>query len=95
MYIGVAVIKKHYTSLLRCLPSDHMITLGRLSQAIPLRDQTIDQIISCTDSTEANKKILHLLILMIENDNNLLDFCSAMEKILRGIPTALESLRNG
>ena len=72
-----------------------MITLGRLCKAIPVDDETLDEIISSTDSPIANKKMLHLLILMMENDNNLLDFCNSVETILQDIPAVLTPLRNG
>ena len=88
-------MKKHYSILLKSLPADHMITLGRLCKAIPVDDETLDEIISSTDSPIANKKMLHLLILMMENDNNLLDFCNSVETILQDIPAVLTPLRNG
>lgn len=95
MFIGIAVLKKHYNTLLRSLPSDHMITLGRLCKAIPVDDQVLNDIIASADSPAANKKILHHLILLILNDNSLLDFCNSMETILQDVPTVLEPLRNG
>ena len=88
-------MRKYYSILLKRLPSDYMVTLGRLCKAIPVNDQTVDDIITSTDSSVGNMKILHHLILKTENDNGLLDFCNAVEKILPDVPTVLGPLRNG
>ena len=72
-----------------------MITLGRLCKAIPVDDQVLDDIIASADSSTANKKILHYLVLLIQNDNSLLDFSNSMDTILEDMPTVLEPLRNG
>ena len=88
-------MRKYYSILLKRLPSDYMVTLGRLCKAIPVNDQTVDDIIISTDSSVGNIKILHHLILKTENDNGLLDFCNTVEKILPDVPTVLRPLRNG
>ena len=72
-----------------------MVTLGRLCNVIPVDDEKLDEIIAGTDSPVANKKMLDLLILLIKNDNNLLDFCNSLEKILQDMPTVLGPLRSG
>ena len=89
------MLKKHYYTLLKSFPSDHMISLNRLCQLADISDQTVDEIISCSSPQEANEKILDYLIVDIKNDNSLLDFCDAIEKIVGNDSVALESLRVG
>ena len=95
IYVGIAVLKKYYGALLKSLPEDHMVTLGRLCKTIPVDDDVVDQVISCEDPSVANKKILHILIMTVENDNNLLDLCNSLRAILQEVPTVLSPLRNG
>jgi len=92
--IGVAVLKKHYHTLLKSLPEDHMITLGRLSQNTELSDQTVDRVISCSSSEESNQQILDHLIMKVKRDNDLLEFCSTVEK-LSETSAVVETLRAG
>ena len=89
------MVKKHYYKLLKEFPSDHMISLSRLCLLADISDQTVDKIISCSSSQEANETILEYLILDIKNDNNLFDFCDALEKIVGKDSATLESLRSG
>ena len=94
-YVGIAVLKKHYSALLKSLPEDHMVTLGRLCKAIPVDDDVIDRVISCEDPAVANKRILLCLIMAVKNDKSLLDFCKSLEAILQDMPAVLSPLRNG
>ena len=92
--LGVAVLKKHYHTLLKSVPEDHMITLGRLSQTTELSDQTVNQVISCSSSEEANQMILDYIIVTIKCDSDLLEFCTTVEKLLEN-SAVVEPLRAG
>ena len=89
------MLKKHYHTVLKSLPKDHMTTLGRLSQSIELSDQTVDQVISCSSSEESNQQILDYLIVSIKSSDGLLDFCSSLEKLLEESLAVVEPLRDG
>ena len=93
--IGVDVVKKHYYKILKDFPSDHMVSLSRLCQLANISDQTVDRIISCPSSHEANEVILEYLMLGIMSDHGLLDFCVAVKKIIGNDATALESFQSG
>ena len=95
MYIEIAVLKKHYHAILRSLPSDHMTSLGRLSQVISIGDTVVDRIISCSTSQESNGEVLDALIDTTAADGSLAKFCNAVEKIVGSRPPAVESLRSG
>lgn len=89
------MLKKHYQTVLKSLPKDHMTTLGRLSQSTELSDQTVDQVISCSSSEESNQQILDYLIVSIKSSDGLLDFCSSLEKLLEESSAVVEPLRDG
>ena len=71
-----------------------MITLGRLSQNTELSDQTVDQVISCSSSEESNQRVLDHLIMKVKRDNDLLEFCSTVEKLSETL-AVVETLRAG
>ena len=92
---AIAILKKHYYNVLRSLPSDHMISLGRLCKVATVKDTTVDRVVSCSSSREANKEILDTLIYITDRDRKLLKFCNALEKIVGSDSDAVESLRSG
>ena len=95
MYIEIAVLKKHYHAILRSLPSDHMTSLGRLSQVISISDTVVDRIISCSTSQESNGEVLDALIDTTAADGSLVKFCNAVEEIVGSRSPTVESLRSG
>ena len=72
-----------------------MMTLSILCQFTEMSDQKVDKIISCSSPQEGNEEILEYLIFDIKNDNDLVDFCNVIEKIVGDDSTALKSFRNG
>ena len=93
--VAIAVLKKHYYDVLRSLPSDHMISLGRLCQVATVLDTTVDKIISCSSSEESNREIVDTLIYMTDSDSGLVKFCDALEAIVGRSSGVIESLRSG
>ena len=81
--------------MLRSLPSDHMISLGRLCQVATVNDTTVDRVISCSSSREANEAILDTLICITDGDQKLIKLCNALEEIMGCASDALELLRSG
>ena len=85
------------------LPEDHMITLGRLYDIIDMHkicSEFVESIVLSTNSYQANKSILNLLISATENDNQLLGLSFLAERLATGdvlisdCPN-IESFRNG
>ena len=102
MYIGRAVLKKHYNNLLLSLQANHTATLERFLDAMvfQLSDDTLAQIVSSTNSKWANTVIFNLVISTIKNDYQLLALSFLMEILATGEALVLncpniESFRNG
>ena len=93
--IAIAILKKHYYDVLWSLPSDHMISLGRLCRVATITDTTVDRIISCSSPKESNREIIDTLIHMTDSDSGLVKFCDALEGIMGGSSDVIESLRSG
>ena len=93
--LGVAVLKKHYYNLLRSFPPDHMTNLGKMCECTIISDVLIDQILECSTPQQSNQKMLDILILIIKDDSDLLEFCKAMEGVLGNLPTVIGPLRIG
>ena len=88
-------MKKYYYDVLKSLPSDHMISLGRLCEVATVTDTTVDKIISCASSGESNREIVDTLIRMTDSDSGLVKFCDALEAIVGSSSDVIESLRSG
>ena len=89
------MVKKHYYKLLKDFPSEHMITLSILCQVTEVSDQKVDKIISCCSGEEGNEEILEYLIFDVKNNNDLIEFCNTIEKIVGDDSAALKSFRIG
>ena len=65
------------------LPENHLITLERFCDInlYGMYDEVVDQIVSSTNSQWSNKKILDILISLIENDNQLLGLSFLIERL--------------
>ena len=80
-YVGVICIKlkAHYHTILRLMPDDYELTVGKLVNCIS--DDQICTILSSSNSTVANKIILDCLIERMRCREELLDLCDQVEKI--------------
>ena len=94
-YLGVAVLKKHYYNLLRSFPPDHMTNLGKMCKHTIITDELVDQVLDCPTPEESNQAMLDIMILIIKEDNDLLEFCKALEGILGNKLTVLGPFRIG
>ena len=80
---AIALLRKHYNKLLTSMPDDHVTTIGLLSENVPIHEVFFDEIISLTDHQVANEKILDVLILQLENDNQMKGFCTLFKLIIK------------
>ena len=72
-------LKAHYDTILRLMPYNYEVTLGKLQKH--LSDEQICAILTSSDSTIVNKKILDFLIERTNCLEELLDLCDQLEKI--------------
>ena len=73
-------LKAHYHTILRLMPDDYELTVGKLLNCIS--DDQICTILSSSNSTVANKIILDCLIERMRCREDLLDLCDQLEKII-------------
>ena len=71
---GIAVLRKHYHMLLASLPDDHVTTVSILSETVPVDEMFFSEVISFTDHSIANEKILIAMILMVNRDTQFKGF---------------------
>ena len=72
-------LKAHYHTILRLMPDDYELTVGKLLDYIS--DDQICAILSSSNSTVANKIILDCLVERMRCREELLDLCSQLENI--------------
>ena len=72
-------LKAHYHTILRLMPGDYELTVGKLLNYIS--DDQICIILSSSNSTTANKIILDCLIERMNSKEALLDLCDQLENV--------------
>ena len=93
--IDFAELKAHYRTILHLMPDNYELTVGKLQNYIS--DEQICTILSSSNSTIANKRILDCLIERMRFREELLDLCDQLEKIssLHELKTVINILRSG
>ena len=89
---GIALLRKYLSCLVECLPDDHFVTLSTLSSIIQVQDSFFDEVLSCTNSKKANKKILSSLIMMLRDDTAITGFSSVLRDIMGSKSPSLKFL---
>jgi len=77
--IELALLKKHYSTILQLMPEDYEKSLGMLQNY--LTDDQICAVLGSSNFVSANKMILDCLITRINNGTDLLDFCDQLQAI--------------
>ena len=87
IYVGAAVIRKHYNDLWMSLPEDYMDTLHQFNSSKPGDITDASSIIGIADLVSScknpNKMMLDLLISTVNNDIQLLGFSYMLGKIVK------------
>ena len=77
---NIQLVRSKYASILQCLPADYEKTLQAVQDY--LTDEEICVVLSSSDYSSANTAILDFLVEKVNNTENLLQFCSQLEKIM-------------
>ena len=88
-------LKAHYHTILRLMPDDYEVTVGKLQNYITF--DRICTILSSNNFTIANKMILDCLIERMRHRIDMLDLCDALEHItsLEELKTITNKIRSG
>jgi len=94
---ALAALKKHYNNLWRSFPDDHMITLSTLCEACNVQSEAIEMITACRSSDEANRTILNYIIFITKGDQQIMEFCNLMQKLINNprLSKITSDLRSG
>ena len=103
MYVSVIIITgrtmlhSYYDTLWQSFPQDHLITLSRLCDLLPVEERLMETIASYTSSEIANKRILNAALSNLKHDSVLLGFCILVEKLIEDPAKSkvIEKLRSG
>ena len=76
------MLRKYYKCLVDCLPEDHFVTLRALSNVMRVQDPFFDEVLKCTDSKEANRKILNSLIILLNDDQDAKGLCNIIREVI-------------
>ena len=91
------MLHSHYDTLWQSFPQDHLITLSRLCDLLPVEERLMQTIASYSSSEVANKRILNAAISNVKHDSVLLGFCVLVEKLIEDPEKSrvIEKLRSG
>ena len=96
---GRAMLHSHYDTLWQSFPHDHLITLSRLCNLLPVDEGLVETIAlySISDHDVANRRILNAALSNVKHDSVLLGFCALIEKLIENPEEAkmIEKLRSG
>jgi len=77
-FIAIAVLRKYYTILWQSFSDNHVANITLLNRHLTVTEKFYDDILSTTDSNEANKMILNALIRWLKLDEKIMEFCKAI-----------------
>ena len=91
------MLHSYYDTLWQSFPQDHLITLSRLCDLLPVDEKLMQTIASYSSSEVANKRILNAAISNVKHDSVLLGFCILVEKLIEDPEKSriIEKLRSG
>ena len=95
--LALAVLKKHYNSLWRSFPEDHMITLSTLCGVVTINEEIVD-LLTCIPTSElSNRTILDYIIYTMNGEDQLMNFCDLMELLINNtrLSKVVGELRKG
>ena len=91
------MLHSYYDTLWQSFPQDHLITLSRLCNLLPVDEKLMQTIASYSSSEVANNRILNAAISNVKHDSVLLGFCILVEKLIEDPEKSriIEKLRSG
>ena len=81
---GRTMLHRYYDTLWQNFPQDHLITLSRLCDLLPVEERLVETIALYPTSEHdvANRRILNAALSNVKRDNELLGFCLLVEKLI-------------
>ena len=81
---GRTMLRSYYDTLWQSFPQDHLITLSRLCDLLPVEERLVETIALYPTSEHdvANRRILNAALSNVKRDNELLGFCLLVEKLI-------------
>ena len=96
---GRTMLHSYYDTLWRSFPQDHLITLSRLCNLLPVEERLVETIAlyPTSDHDVANRRILNAALSNVKHDSVLLGFCALVEKLIENPEETkmIEKLRSG
>ena len=81
-YAVVAVLKKNFVELCRCLPKDHVETIKRLKRRVRVGDRLKHDLDLLPSIDERNGMILAIMLGPLHSDVQVLTFCDVLEDVV-------------
>ena len=99
LIIDTSILKKYYTSLLKCFPSTLAATLQVMgTQLDDIPDELVDRMKAAPSTREANKTLMDYLISQLSDGQSVFAFSEMLEQFAASISEKveiIEAFRNG
>jgi len=81
--LGLAALKKYYSTIIDNLPPNHLSTLIRLLDVAIVPEEIVDSIVPSPSAEIGNKMIVNYLIGLIHNEEHIITFCHIIKRMIR------------
>ena len=91
------MLHKYYDMLWQNFPRDHLITLSRLCDLLPVDEGLVETIVSYSSADMANKRILNAALSNLKEDSEILGFSVLVEQLMEtsGRSKIMEKFKSG
>ena len=80
--VVVAVLKKNFAGLCRCLPQDYMVTIERLKRSSRVPDNLPFHLGGLSSNDIRNRMIISLMIRSLDSEIEALGICDILEDVV-------------
>ena len=89
------MLHSYYDTLWQSFPQDHLITLSKLCDLLPVEERLVETIAlyPTLEHDVANRRILNAALSNVKRDNELLGFCLLVEKLIAS-PNKAKTIEN-
>ena len=65
----------------QCFSDDHITTVGILDTCVEVKESFFNEVVAITNPSQANKRILNAVILWLNQDDRIMEFCKLIKRL--------------
>jgi len=76
-------LRKYYNILWQSFSDDHILTVGLLDACIEVKEGFFNEVVATTNPALANQRVLNALIYWLKKDDNIMEFCKVIKRLVK------------